>query len=87
MLIYENARFTNEAIRELRTGGGPGRRLTEEDELAKNPSERHFRHSCFERHRGVKTQPTSGKMEAAVKILGSNLTGATRVTFNGYRDS
>jgi hypothetical protein len=35
MLIYENARLTNEAIRELRTGGGPGRRLTEDDELVK----------------------------------------------------
>ena len=35
MLIYENARSTNEAIRELRTGGGPGRRLTDDDELVK----------------------------------------------------
>ena len=35
MLIYENARLTNEAIRELRTGGGPGRRLTDDDELVK----------------------------------------------------
>ena len=31
----------------------------------------------------VETQPTSGKVGAAVKILGSNLTGATSVTFNG----
>jgi uncharacterized protein (TIGR03437 family) len=31
----------------------------------------------------VETQPTSGKLEAAVKILGTNLTGATSVTFNG----
>jgi uncharacterized repeat protein (TIGR03803 family) len=31
----------------------------------------------------VKTLPTSGKVGAAVKILGSNLTGATTVTFNG----
>lgn len=31
----------------------------------------------------VKTQPTSGKLGAAVKILGTNLTGATGVTFNG----
>jgi len=31
----------------------------------------------------VKTLPTSGKVGSAVKILGSNLTGATEVTFNG----
>ncbi len=31
----------------------------------------------------MKTQPTSGKVGAAVKILGTNLTGATRVMFNG----
>jgi uncharacterized repeat protein (TIGR03803 family) len=31
----------------------------------------------------VKTQPTSGAVGAAVKILGTNLTGATSVTFNG----
>jgi uncharacterized repeat protein (TIGR03803 family) len=31
----------------------------------------------------VKTLPTSGKVGAAVKILGTNLTGATSVTFNG----
>jgi len=31
----------------------------------------------------VKTQPASGKVGAAVKILGTNLTGATSVTFNG----
>jgi uncharacterized repeat protein (TIGR03803 family) len=31
----------------------------------------------------VETRPTSGKVGAAVKILGSNLTGATSVTFNG----
>jgi uncharacterized repeat protein (TIGR03803 family) len=31
----------------------------------------------------VETQPTSGKAGAAVKILGTNLTGATSVTFNG----
>jgi uncharacterized repeat protein (TIGR03803 family) len=31
----------------------------------------------------VKTQPTSGKVGARVKILGTKLTGATRVTFNG----
>jgi uncharacterized repeat protein (TIGR03803 family) len=31
----------------------------------------------------VKTLPTSGKVGSAVKILGTNLTGATSVTFNG----
>ena len=31
----------------------------------------------------VKLQPPSGKVGAAVKILGSNLTGATSVSFNG----
>jgi uncharacterized repeat protein (TIGR03803 family) len=31
----------------------------------------------------VETLPTSGTVGAAVKILGTNLTGATRVTFNG----
>jgi uncharacterized repeat protein (TIGR03803 family) len=31
----------------------------------------------------VKTLPTSGKAETAVKILGTDLTGATSVTFNG----
>jgi len=31
----------------------------------------------------VKTEPTSGKVGAPVKILGTNLTGATSVTFNG----
>jgi uncharacterized repeat protein (TIGR03803 family) len=31
----------------------------------------------------VETQPTSGKVGAAVKILGTNLSGATSVTFNG----
>jgi uncharacterized repeat protein (TIGR03803 family) len=31
----------------------------------------------------VKTQPTSGKVGAAVKIFGTNLTGATSVSFNG----
>jgi hypothetical protein len=31
----------------------------------------------------VETQTTSGAVGAAVKILGSNLTGATSVTFNG----
>jgi uncharacterized repeat protein (TIGR03803 family) len=30
----------------------------------------------------VETLPTSGKVGAAVKILGNNLTGATSVTFN-----
>ena len=30
----------------------------------------------------MKTQPTFGKVGAAVKILGSDLTGATSVTFN-----
>jgi hypothetical protein len=30
----------------------------------------------------VKTQPASGKVGAAVKILGTSLTGATSVTFN-----
>ena len=34
-------------------------------------------------HPFVETQTTSGKVGAAVKILGTNLTGATRVTFNG----
>jgi len=33
--------------------------------------------------RFVMTQPTSGKVGAAVKILGTDLTGATSVTFNG----
>lgn len=33
--------------------------------------------------RFVKTLPTSGKVGATVKILGTNLTGATSVTFNG----
>jgi uncharacterized repeat protein (TIGR03803 family) len=33
--------------------------------------------------RFVETQPTSGKVGAAVKILGTNLTGSTSVTFNG----
>jgi uncharacterized repeat protein (TIGR03803 family) len=32
----------------------------------------------------VETQPTSGWVGAAVKILGTNLTGATRVMFNGH---
>jgi hypothetical protein len=32
----------------------------------------------------VATLPTSGKVGAAVKILGSNLTGATSVTFKRY---
>jgi uncharacterized repeat protein (TIGR03803 family) len=31
----------------------------------------------------VETVPTSGKVKAAVKILGTDLTGATSVTFNG----
>ena len=31
----------------------------------------------------VETQPTSGKVGAAVRILGTKLTGATSVTFNG----
>lgn len=31
----------------------------------------------------VETMPTSGKVGAAVKILGTDLTGATSVTFNG----
>jgi uncharacterized repeat protein (TIGR03803 family) len=31
----------------------------------------------------VKTMPTSGKVGKAVKILGTNLTGTTSVTFNG----
>jgi uncharacterized protein (TIGR03437 family) len=31
----------------------------------------------------VETLPTSGKVGAAVKILGTDLTGATSVTFNG----
>jgi uncharacterized repeat protein (TIGR03803 family) len=31
----------------------------------------------------AKTQPTSGKIGAAVNVLGSDLTGATRVAFNG----
>ena len=31
----------------------------------------------------MKTQPTSGKVGAAVKILGTDLTGATSVKFNG----
>jgi uncharacterized repeat protein (TIGR03803 family) len=31
----------------------------------------------------VETNPTSGKVGKAVKILGTNLTGATSVTFNG----
>jgi uncharacterized protein (TIGR03437 family) len=31
----------------------------------------------------VETEPTAGKVGAAVKILGSNLTGTTSVTFNG----
>jgi uncharacterized repeat protein (TIGR03803 family) len=34
-------------------------------------------------HAFVETQPTSGKVGAAVKILGTDLTGATSVTFNG----
>jgi uncharacterized repeat protein (TIGR03803 family) len=32
----------------------------------------------------VETQPTSGSMGEAVKILGTNLAGATRVMFNGH---
>ena len=32
--------------------------------------------------RFVETQPTSGKMGSAVKVLGTNLTGATSVIFN-----
>lgn len=31
----------------------------------------------------VKTLPTSGKVGTSVDILGTNLTGATSVTFNG----
>ena len=31
----------------------------------------------------VETQPTSGKVGAAVKILGTNLAGASSVMFNG----
>ena len=31
----------------------------------------------------VETRPTSGAISAIVVILGNNLTGATRVTFNG----
>jgi hypothetical protein len=31
----------------------------------------------------VATNPTSGKVGKAIKILGNNLTGATSVTFNG----
>jgi uncharacterized protein (TIGR03437 family) len=31
----------------------------------------------------VETNPTSGKVGKAVKVLGTNLTGATSVTFNG----
>ncbi len=31
----------------------------------------------------VETQPTSGKVGATIKILGTSLTGATSVTFNG----
>jgi uncharacterized protein (TIGR03437 family) len=31
----------------------------------------------------VETQTSSGKLGAAVKILGTDLTGATSVTFNG----
>jgi uncharacterized repeat protein (TIGR03803 family) len=31
----------------------------------------------------VETQPTSGKVGAAVTILGTSLTGSTKVTFNG----
>jgi hypothetical protein len=32
----------------------------------------------------VETQPTSGRMGEAVMILGTSLTGATRVMFNGH---
>jgi hypothetical protein len=31
----------------------------------------------------VETEPTSGKVGAVIKILGTDLTGATSVTFNG----
>jgi hypothetical protein len=31
----------------------------------------------------VQTLPTAGKVGSAVKILGTNLTGSTAVTFNG----
>jgi uncharacterized protein (TIGR03437 family) len=31
----------------------------------------------------VETEPTSGKVGATVKILGTDLTGATSVTFDG----
>jgi IPT/TIG domain len=31
----------------------------------------------------VRTEPISGKVGTAVKILGTNLTGATSVSFNG----
>jgi hypothetical protein len=31
----------------------------------------------------VETQPTSGEVGKAIEILGTNLTGATSVTFNG----
>jgi uncharacterized protein (TIGR03437 family) len=31
----------------------------------------------------VETQPTSGKVGASVRILGTNLRGATSVIFNG----
>lgn len=31
----------------------------------------------------MKTLPTSGKTGATIRILGSNLTGATSVSFNG----
>jgi uncharacterized repeat protein (TIGR03803 family) len=34
-------------------------------------------------HPFVETQPASGKVGTAVNILGTDLTGATRVTFNG----
>jgi hypothetical protein len=33
----------------------------------------------------VVTQPTSGKVGAAVEILGTDLTGATNVTFNSTK--